>query len=194
MKDHYHILGIEKNASFDEIKKAYFMMAKKHHPDSGNKSEVEQFYQITEAYQLLSDKEKRKEYDLSIDNKQKVEGLFDNTSYKSNVYKSNSNVNSTSRRKEAESFYRSQLIHGFALVNGFALISSGIGYIFSLIFGGSWYLGVIVGFLLGFIWSLHRNFDLSSFINSQKKQKIFNYLSWVLFGIGVLYFLILLIL
>ena len=193
MKDYYHILGIEKNASFDEIKKAYFMMAKKHHPDSGNKSEVEQFYQITEAYQLLSDKEKRKEYDVSINNEQKVDGLFDNTSYKSNVYKSNSNVDSAFRQKAAKSFYRSQLIYGLARVNGFALISSGIGYIFSLIFGGSWYLGVIIGFLLGLIWSLHRNFDVSSFVNSPKRQKIFNYLSWVLFGIGALYFLWLII-
>jgi len=193
MKDFYHILGVGKNASFDEIKKAYFVMAKKHHPDSGNESEVERFYQITEAYQLLSDKEKRKEYDLSINNEQKVDELFDNTSYQSNIFQSNPNLNSKSRQKEAKSFYRSQLIYGLARVNGFALVSSGLGYLFSLVFGGQWYMGIIVGFLLGLIWSLHHNFDVSSFVKSSKGQKVFSYLSWGLFGIGALYFLWLII-
>jgi curved DNA-binding protein len=64
-KDYYEILGVGKTASEDEIKKAYRQMALKHHPDrnQGNKEAEEQFKKINEAYAVLSNKEKRKEYD-----------------------------------------------------------------------------------------------------------------------------------
>lgn len=64
-KDYYEILGVDRNASEDVIKKAYRKLAKKYHPDSneGNPKAEEMFKQITEAYTVLSDKEKRKLYD-----------------------------------------------------------------------------------------------------------------------------------
>ncbi|MFZ2324907.1 MAG: J domain-containing protein [Ignavibacteriaceae bacterium] len=64
-KDYYKILGVEKSASPDEIKKAYRKLAMKHHPDrnAGNKSSEEKFKEITEANEVLSDPEKRKKYD-----------------------------------------------------------------------------------------------------------------------------------
>lgn len=64
-KDYYKILGVEKNASSEEIKKAYRKLAIKYHPDknSGNKQAEEKFKEISEANEVLSDSEKRKKFD-----------------------------------------------------------------------------------------------------------------------------------
>ena len=64
-EDYYQLLGVEKGASGEEIKKAYRKLAMKYHPDhtKGDKAAEEKFKKISEAYAVLSDKEKRKEYD-----------------------------------------------------------------------------------------------------------------------------------
>jgi curved DNA-binding protein len=64
-EDYYKILGLEKSANSDEIKKAYRKLALKYHPDKNpnNKEAEEKFKKISEAYAVLSDPEKRKQYD-----------------------------------------------------------------------------------------------------------------------------------
>jgi curved DNA-binding protein len=64
-KDYYKILGVSKNASDADIKKAYRKLAMKYHPDhsKGDKHAEEMFKKVSEAYAVLSDKEKRQQYD-----------------------------------------------------------------------------------------------------------------------------------
>lgn len=61
-KDYYNLLGIDKSASKDDIKKAFYKLAAKYHPDKKGGDEAK-FKEINEAYQTLSDEKKRKEYD-----------------------------------------------------------------------------------------------------------------------------------
>jgi molecular chaperone DnaJ len=61
MKDYYKILGVPRDASQEEIKKAYRKLAHKYHPDKGG--DEQKFKEINEAYQVLGDKEKRAQYD-----------------------------------------------------------------------------------------------------------------------------------
>ena len=63
-KDYYEILGAKKDASQDDIKKAFRQLARKYHPDlnKGSKEAEEKFKEINEAYQVLSDPQKKTQY------------------------------------------------------------------------------------------------------------------------------------
>lgn len=64
-RNYYEILGVSKNASVKDIKKAYYQLAKKYHPDTnkGDPNASKKFHEVSEAYEVLSDDVKRKEYD-----------------------------------------------------------------------------------------------------------------------------------
>ncbi|MGN6491813.1 MAG: DnaJ C-terminal domain-containing protein [Agriterribacter sp.] len=73
--DYYKVLGLDKNASQDDIKKAYRKLARQHHPDLNpdDKNAHKKFQQINEANEVLSDPEKRKKYDQYGENWQHAE-------------------------------------------------------------------------------------------------------------------------
>ena len=64
MKSPYEILGVDKNANEDDIKKAYRKLALKHHPDKGGSSE--KFQEISDAHEILTDPEKKAEYERKV--------------------------------------------------------------------------------------------------------------------------------
>ena len=70
MKDYYKILGVPRNATPEQIKSAYRAMARKSHPDRGGDEEA--FKEVNEAYSVLSDPEKKKEYDTPEFTKRKL--------------------------------------------------------------------------------------------------------------------------
>src|SRR6185369_9543710 len=65
-KDYYQLLGVAENATAEDIKKAYRRLAKQYHPDANQNDPkaAEKFKEIGEAYSVLSDAEKRKQYDV----------------------------------------------------------------------------------------------------------------------------------
>ena len=70
MENPYNILGVSPTASTDDIKKAYRALAMRHHPDRNPNSNAEvRFNAIKKAYELLSDPQKRAEYNYSINNR-----------------------------------------------------------------------------------------------------------------------------
>ncbi|MBI3634419.1 MAG: molecular chaperone DnaJ [Candidatus Yonathbacteria bacterium] len=81
MKDYYKILGVDKKASPDEIKKAFRKLAHKYHPDKGG--DEKKFKEASEAYQTLSDEKKRAEYDAygSSGGARQQQGGFDSSGF-----------------------------------------------------------------------------------------------------------------
>ncbi len=184
MKDYYSTLGIKKEASSEEVKKAYFELAKKYHPDSNDAAEIEKFHEITEAYKVLSDKTERRKYDdlMAEPVKKSAETKITGEA----TY--HTEKRPSFRDDELKAFYRHRFLKGIIKVIGFSILVSLIGYLLSMILDGAWYFGVLAGFVIGFFWSLNNNFKVSTFFRTKGGQKIFRIISVLLILIGVGYF------
>lgn len=189
MRNYYEILGIKKNVSQQEIKKAYFVMAKKYHPDSGDAAEVKKFHEVAEAYKILSDPDSRKAYDTTLVAKGDVEvkKIVEIPKHQT----THDQKRESYRDIELKEFYKNRFRKALFRVIGFTFLIGFVGFVANLIFGGISWLGFIAGLLVGFGISIHRNFDVNSFFHSKKMSKNFRILTWLLLALGVGYFVFL---
>ncbi len=121
-KNYYDILEVSKKASPEVIKKAYSTLAKKYHPDTkkeDEKAEAEiKFKEINEAYEILSDKEKRATYDLTLDNntitREQYSKLYDeNELLKQELYKLKQQIYNSSLSNQQNYINNQQQLNNF---------------------------------------------------------------------------------
>lgn len=185
MEDHYKILGIKRAATPEEVKKAYFVMAKKYHPDSGDETEIKKFHEVAEAYKILSDKDAKKAYDLTLKPLDEgVKKVETEPAYES----ANKGERASYRDVELKEFHRNRYKKAVLRVVGFSLLVALIGYFAAVIIGGAGLWGGLAGLLIGFSLSIHKNFKVASFFSSKKKQRVFRVFTWVLLLVGLGYF------
>ncbi len=129
-KNLYDVLGVAKAASESEIKSAYRKLARKYHPDlnKNDKTAAEKFKEVSCAYEILGDKEKRKKYDNNeIDNEGKPTGFGGYNPFENGFKKSYSETNPFgSRGFDFSSIFGEDIFHNFSSsVNG---SDSGFGF------------------------------------------------------------------
>ncbi len=185
MEDYYKILGIKRLATPEEVKKAYFEMAKKYHPDSGDETEIKKFHEVAEAYKTLSDEDSRRVYDLSL-------GPIDEGVKKVESNPAHEPIRTSKRESyrddELKEFHKNRYKKAVLRVIGFSLLVGVVGYVATVIIGGIGLWGGAAGLLIGFSLSIHKNFKVESFFSSKKAQKAFRIITWILFLIGLGYF------
>lgn len=123
--DYYSLLGVNKNASLEEIKKAYRQKAKEHHPDRGGNAET--FKKINEAYDILGNEEKRRQYDNPSSNafnfrfEDNIQDIFEtmfrhsSTKFRQHI---NDNITVVANISLEDVFLGKQLIVAYRMSNG----------------------------------------------------------------------------
>ena len=152
MEDLYKILGVEKTATQDQLKKAYRKLAMQYHPDRnpGDKNAEEMFKKINEAYSILSDEEKRRQYDLYGNGQPQARSYYSQNADSENSYnyyyqgnpfeqwfRENQNRDWTDQYEQNTRNYRKATKGaGFsAIISGIAMVAVG-----SIFFGYSLFL------------------------------------------------------
>lgn len=183
MSDYYKVLGVSPSATPEEVKKAYFVLAKKYHPDSGDETEVRKFHEVAEAYRILSDKNARQAYDTTIvatkESKVPKEPTYQTVHVKNR---------DRYRDDELKTFHRNRFKRAVFRLAGFTLLLGLIGSGAAIVFGGHGILGGIAGLLIGFSVSINKNFNIASFFKSDRKHKTFRMFTWFFFLAGLGYF------
>jgi len=117
-KDYYAILGVTMNASADEITKAFRRLSRKYHPDINKEAEAAKKYkEITEAYEVLSDKNKRRDYDLNYNHLKKNSSFSASENNASNSSNSQRNYTEDELRKLRIIKIKKQILNALSRAN-----------------------------------------------------------------------------
>ena len=141
-KDYYKILGVKKNASTEDIKKAYRKLAMKYHPDRNkdNKAAGEKFKEISEAYAVLSDPEKKKQYDMfgaeGFQQRYSQEDIFSSFDF-SNIFREFGFGNAGGRGRGGGAGMFNHIFSGASRGSGYRTKSDPYGSIFDGFGGGT---------------------------------------------------------
>ncbi|AET68791.1 DnaJ-class molecular chaperone with C-terminal Zn finger domain [Desulfosporosinus orientis DSM 765] len=136
-KDYYAVLGVSADADDKTIKKAYQKLAKKYHPDAnpGDKTAEEKFKEATEAYQAISDPEKRRKYDELRQDYQQWQARGGRGNYNWDRWQSNPSGGSYTYTMSPEDF--ADIFGGSGGMGGFSFGGEGFSDFFSTLFGGA---------------------------------------------------------
>ncbi len=182
MKTHYQTLGIDQAANDNEIKKAYFDLAKKYHPDSGDDDQVKHFHELVEAHKILSDKDLRQAYDATL--KKGLEKINEaEETFSKMGFSKKQGERESYRDDELKVFHKNRFRKAIFRVVASSLLAICVGASFSILVEGKWLMGALSGLFIGLNRSLRKNFEITVVI-----QKQFNLLLWCLFGVGMVYF------
>ncbi len=180
-KNYYQILGVSQNATEEDIKKAYRLLAKKFHPDKDEGSE-EQFKQVNLAYATLSNSLKRADYDAQLSQS------FVKTEVPEAPAGAEEEVPS-SKSLFAAAYFRTIIS---------ALIGAAAGVVLEVLVwylfggekfsfqGGIW--SIVWGGVLGFLWGADLNFKMEDYLGSGYAGRTYTFLRTSLFGLGGAYF------
>jgi len=195
MKTHYHTLGVSPDSETSEIKKAYFELAKKYHPDSNNSAEVKKFQQITEAYKTLTNADLKKLYDetlkTGLDILEKAEAHM--APEKASELNFQPQKRDKQRELEFEAYQKNRYWQAVFRVLLLVILATSFGFFLTLLVGGIIFVNGAVGAVVGLSFSLQKNFDIKTFFDAPKKSTRFKMLLSVLIVGGILYFLSLLL-
>ncbi|MFH0820422.1 MAG: J domain-containing protein [Candidatus Peregrinibacteria bacterium] len=174
MKNLYTILELKPGVSPEDIKRAYYLRAKQYHPDSGNKAELKKFYEVTEAYQILSDVARRAAYDETLKTGKLEKTLLNQEPLETPLeYSRPTHGQDFAYRHEEMTHFRSRLLWmAFFKVLITIIVSGVIGSTFAILFESSRFLGSFAGAAFGLIWAVHHHFDVASFIPSAAHYRL----------------------
>lgn len=181
-KSFYEILGLDNEATLEDIKKAYFKLAKEYHPDINDSEEGQKIFgEISMAYEVLANPAKRKEYDLS------------NGKSAKNLTKKK--VPPHSEEDELMLNYRRSKIQKAVLGIGFFTVMGGcVAYFMSFFVGLSFLsplwqqvLTASSGALLCFFWQLDKHFRIDTFLYNPSSKFIIMRLRTLLFSLALAY-------
>jgi hypothetical protein len=190
METLYQILEVDPKAKPDDIKRAYFLMAKRYHPDSGDAAEVSQFYKVSEAYQILSDTKERKAYDQTLKDGKLGEALVEEVIQPGSAacQQSMDDPQYAFRQKQQHRYRRGLFVKAVLRVMVLSFIMAVLGLGLSVILEGHLPLGIVAGMVFGFFLSVGQNFDLKTFIPHASQRRFAVWGSRVLIFLSAGYF------